>query len=76
MSRIKLVIAAAAFVLSLPAVAGAADRATVSRNQGASPSAFPNLSTIYVASGVRDNGGAINTGVATSFHCTNWTATT
>jgi hypothetical protein len=26
----------------------------------------------YRISGVRDNGGAINTGVATSFHCTNW----
>jgi hypothetical protein len=29
------------------------------------------FSQIYVISGVRDNAAAINTGVATSFHCTN-----
>ena len=33
--------------------------------------AFPNLTVIYVVPGVRDDGGAFNAGVATSFHCTN-----
>lgn len=34
------------------------------------------LKGIYRVSGVRDNGGAINTGVATSFHCTNFSTVT
>lgn len=36
--------------------------------------AFPNLTPIYAGSGVRDSGQPINTGTATSFLCTNWTA--
>jgi hypothetical protein len=32
---------------------------------------FPGLTTIYVASGVYDNGGAAFQGIATSVHCTN-----
>jgi hypothetical protein len=32
---------------------------------------FPSLTTIYVASGVFDDGGGINAGVATSVHCSN-----
>jgi hypothetical protein len=64
----------------LAALAGTSD---VSQAQGAEPDraaaarpapanvAFGGLRTIYVASGVTDSGGADNTGVATSFHCTN-----
>ena len=72
MSKTKLVVAAGAFALLLPAVTAAADRAD-RRAASISPGAFPALTNIYVASGVRDNGGAINTGTATSIHCTNWT---
>jgi hypothetical protein len=32
---------------------------------------FPSLTTIYVGTGVRDDGGAADAGTATSFHCTN-----
>jgi len=40
---------------------------------GVAPQALSDPQTIvYRTSGVRDNGGAINTGVATSFHCTNY----
>ncbi|MGH6922375.1 MAG: hypothetical protein ACRED5_01270 [Propylenella sp.] len=75
MSKIRALAVTALLVGSLASVGQAADRAT----QGgpyASPQAFPNLTGIYRASGVRDNGGAINTGVATSIHCTNFTAVT
>ena len=37
----------------------------------ASAITFPSLTTIYVGSGVRDNGAGDITGVATTFHCTN-----
>ena len=37
----------------------------------ASATTFPTLTTIYVGSGVYDNGAAANAGVATSFICTN-----
>jgi hypothetical protein len=37
----------------------------------ASAITFPSLTTIYVGSGVRDNGGAENAGTATTFHCSN-----
>ena len=33
--------------------------------------AFGTSRTIYTGSSVRDNGGAINTGAATTFHCSN-----
>jgi len=39
--------------------------------QPASAITFPSLATIYIGAGVRDNGGATNTGIATIFHCTN-----
>jgi hypothetical protein len=39
--------------------------------QPAAAITFPSLTTIYVGSGVTDSGGAVNAGVATSFHCTN-----
>jgi hypothetical protein len=32
---------------------------------------FPSLTTIYVAAGVKDDGGAANIGLATTFMCTN-----
>jgi hypothetical protein len=32
---------------------------------------FPSLTTIYVGSGVRDDGGASGVGSATTFHCSN-----
>jgi hypothetical protein len=37
----------------------------------ASAVTFPSLTTIYIGSGVSDNGGAANTGTATTFHCSN-----
>lgn len=73
MSKIKSIVAAAAFVLSLPAIAGAAERIE-GQAQALNPRAFPNMTQIYVASGVTDNGGAENAGVASSIHCTNFTA--
>ena len=39
--------------------------------QPASAITFPSLTTIYVGSGVIDSGSALETGFATSFHCTN-----
>ena len=39
--------------------------------QPAAAVTFPSLTTIYVGSGVRDNGGAGGVGTATVFHCTN-----
>jgi hypothetical protein len=39
--------------------------------QPASAVTFPSLTTIYVGSGVRDDGSADNMGVATSIHCSN-----
>jgi len=32
---------------------------------------FPTLTTIYVGTGVYDDGGAINAGIATTIHCSN-----
>ena len=32
---------------------------------------FPSLTTIYIGTGVRDDGGSINVGTATTFHCSN-----
>jgi hypothetical protein len=37
----------------------------------ASAITFPSLTTIYIGSGVRDDGGAENAGTATAFHCSN-----
>ena len=39
--------------------------------QPAAAVTFPSLTTIYVGSGVTDNGGASDTGIATSIHCSN-----
>jgi hypothetical protein len=39
--------------------------------QPAAAVTFPSLTTIYVGSGVFDDGGADNAGVATSIHCSN-----
>src|SRR5688572_4086575 len=43
--------------------------------QPASAVTFPTLTTIYVGTGVRHNGGADNTGTATVFHCSNVSGT-
>ena len=37
----------------------------------ASATTFPSLTTIYLGTGVRDDGFAANTGTATVFHCSN-----
>ena len=37
----------------------------------ASAITFPSLTTIYIGSGVRDDGGGVNAGTATTFHCSN-----
>jgi hypothetical protein len=39
--------------------------------QPATAITFPSLTTIYIISGVKDDGGALNSGIATSVHCTN-----
>src|SRR5687768_8830294 len=39
--------------------------------QPAAATTFPTLTTIYVGAGVTDNGGGENTGIATTFICTN-----
>ena len=39
--------------------------------QPAAAITFPSLTTIYIGSGVRDNGGTTNVGAATVFHCSN-----
>ena len=52
--------------IKLAAVALAATLA-----QPAGAITFSSLTTIYVISGVKDDGGAPNTGIATSVHCTN-----
>ena len=73
MSKIRLVATAAALFLSLSAIADGAERLE-GQAKKLDQRAFPNLTLIYVASGVRDNGGAAFVGVAASIHCTNWTA--
>ena len=40
-------------------------------SQPASAITFPTLTTIYVGSGVYDDGGAAGAGTATAFHCSN-----
>ena len=37
---------------------------------------FPTLTTIYVGTGVRDDGGGIHLGTATAFHCSNTSGVT
>jgi hypothetical protein len=63
------IVALAAIAFALPV--HAQDR--VHQGTGAIPPAAVGgpLALTYVISGVRDNGGSLNTGVATSFHCTN-----
>jgi hypothetical protein len=52
--------------LAIVAVAFAATFA-----QPVSAVTFPSLTTIYLGSGVKDDGSATNTGTATTFHCSN-----
>jgi len=49
----------------------AASALTAALAQPASAVTFPSLTTIYIGSGVHDNGGATNAGTATTFHCSN-----
>ena len=49
----------------------AAIASAVALAQPASAVTFPSLTTIYVGSGVRDDGGASMAGTATIFQCTN-----
>ena len=56
MIALRWIIAVAAIALALPAHGAVGDAEQI----------------LYRVSGVRDNGGADNTGVATSFHCTNF----
>ena len=49
----------------------AAALAAAALAQPAAAVTFPSLTTIYVGSGVYDNGGIENGGVATSVHCSN-----
>ena len=69
MKKSLLVYAAVAALAIISVTAG-----TQSFTRAATPSpstTFPTLTTIYVASGVFDDGGGINAGVATSVHCSN-----
>jgi hypothetical protein len=43
--------------------------------QPAAAITFPSLTTIYIGAGVKDNGGATNEGIATTFLCTNVSGT-
>ena len=74
MSKIKRTTLTVLLALCLPIV-GTAGRAEGQAN-AVDNRAFPNLTQIYVTSGVRDNGAGTNAGVATTVHCTNWTAAT
>ena len=55
----------------LPALAIAAGAAAALSAAPAQAVTFSKLTTIYIASGVFDSGGAANTGVASSVHCSN-----
>ena len=55
--------------LAIVAVLGAA--ASIPAATPAPAITFPSLTTIYVVSGVYDDGGAMDAGFATSGHCTN-----
>ena len=71
----KTVLASAVALTVSSAWAQHADRVTSQPTARAAPEAFPALTLIYRASGLRDNGRATNAGVATSIHCTNLTTT-
>jgi hypothetical protein len=75
-SKLGFVIAFAWLGVSFPAF-GAGDRTyPEGRAPAVSSQAFPSLTTIYRGSGVSNTSGANNTGVATSFHCSNFNANT
>jgi hypothetical protein len=44
---------------------------TIAAGAPAGAITFSKLTTIYIGNGIRDNGGALNEGIATSFHCAN-----
>jgi hypothetical protein len=54
-------------------MSGALAFSTPTFAQAAMPAAFPNLTIIYMASGIINSAGGFNTGYATSSRCTNWT---
>jgi hypothetical protein len=74
MLKVPVIGVAALLIGSIGSAGHAADRA--GSKLGPVPLAFPSLTVIYHASGVRDSGGADNAGVATTIHCTNFSAAT
>ena len=65
--------ATALAILSAILPAQAQDRANQPQTTAPLATTDP-LKTIYRVSGIRDNGGLANAGVATSFHCTNFSS--
>jgi len=70
MRNVVCTIAALAALMIVPATAQ-------ERIEGAAPAAGPGATTdpqvqVYRFSGIRDDGGAANAGIATLFHCTNF----
>ena len=73
MRKIFRVLAVGPLLAALPA-AGLAQAQTRAEGKAPQVRAFPNLTPIYRITGVADSGSASNAGVATSVHCTNFTA--
>lgn len=73
MSKIPAIGKAALLIGTMVSVGQAADRPAQS-GAPANLRAFPALTVIYKAAGVRDSGSAANAGTATTTHCTNATA--
>ena len=68
----KYLIAVAVLTAAVSSGLGTAQGADRPAPTGHAPAvAFGSLTTIYVASGVRDDGGGDNAGAATTFHCSN-----
>jgi hypothetical protein len=67
----SLLLAAAASGLLIVSVTVASTAVFTRAATPAPATAFPGLTTIYVGSGVYDDGGAANAGTATSIHCSN-----
>lgn len=72
-----LVAVAALLIPNLPALAEDFDRPYAEgQAPAAKAKAFPSLTLIYVATGLRDSGSTENAGDATVIACTNWTSAT
>ena len=74
MKLLSFVVAVAIISAILPAQAQ--DRAGRAQSAGAPLAITDPLKLIYRVSGVADNGGGANAGVATAFHCTNFSQVT